>query len=255
MSSPFVGCKMYEELLKNIGLTENESKVYLALLKIGISTTSKIIQESKISSGKIYEILDKLHKKSLISTTKIKGIKHFEATSPSALINYIADKKNQLEEKEKNLKEILPKLIKLQINSIDKTSVNIILGEKSIKPLIENLFSNAQEKICVMGIRGTKNEKYNNFWWHLTNEIIEKKKKKALYLFSENTSKYYKRHKKLKQIKIKWLNGITPTAIDIIDNQVLVFSYGEELTCIHITSKLIADSFKSFFMSLWNIAK
>lgn len=246
---------MYKELLKNIGLTENESKVYLSLLKLGLSTTSKIIQEAQISSGKIYEILDKLYKKSLISMTKIRGVKQFEATNPSALINYIVEKKNQLEEKEKNLKKILPKLIKLQTDQANKTSINILLGEKSIRPLMIELFTNAKEKICAMGIRGTKNEKYNNFWWHITTEIAEKKKKKALYLFSENTSEYYKRHKKLKQISTKWLDGITPTAIDIIDDKILIFSYEKELMCVHITSKPIADSFKSFFMGLWKVAK
>jgi sugar-specific transcriptional regulator TrmB len=250
-----VGGKMYDELLKNIGLTDNESKIYLALLKLGLTTTSKIISEAKISSGKIYEILEKLHEKSLISTTKIRGIKHFEITSPNALINFIAEKKNKLEEKEKNLKKILPELIKIQINSIDKTSVNILLGEKSIKPLMTELFNEAKEKICVMGIRGTKNQKYNNFWWHITNEIVEKEKKRALYLFSENTSEYYKRHKKLKQTKIKFLEGITPTAIDIIDEHVLIFSYGEELTCVHLISKAIASSFRNFFMNLWKISK
>ncbi len=58
---------MNNKLLEEIGLTKGEISVYLALLKIGETTTGKIIEEAQISSGKIYEILDKLIKKGMVS--------------------------------------------------------------------------------------------------------------------------------------------------------------------------------------------
>ena len=58
---------MNEQLLEDIGLTKGEIKVYLTLLKLRETTTGKIIEEAQISSGKIYEILDKLIKKGLVS--------------------------------------------------------------------------------------------------------------------------------------------------------------------------------------------
>ena len=54
-----------KQLLEEIGLTRGEIKVYLTLLKLGETTTGKIIEEAQISSGKIYEILEKLIKKSI----------------------------------------------------------------------------------------------------------------------------------------------------------------------------------------------
>lgn len=246
---------MYENLLKNIGLTENEAKVYISLLKIGQSTTSKIIENSQISSGKIYETLNKLHKKGLVAITEINGIKHFQTTSPKALLTYIDDQKKGLEEKEIQLEKILPGLIELQLSYPKKTSVNLIIGERSIKPLVVDLFTNAKQIICTMGVRGSKKSKYNNFWWHITSSIAEKKKKKAYYLFSENKSDYFKKHQKLNSVKVKYTESITPTAIDIIDDSVLIFSYKEEMTCIHIIDEGIAESFRSFFMTLWKISK
>jgi len=245
---------MYETFLEEVGLTKNESKTYLTLLKIGESTTSKIVNEAKISGGKIYETLDKLHEKELVSIKKINGVKHFQISNIKALINYIDDQKIQLEKKEKSLKQILPSLLKMQNSSESKASVNLLVGERSIKPLVKELFTTSK-LVYAMGIRGTKEERYNNFWWHLTKEILEKKKDKAYYLFSENLSEYYKRHTKLKKVKVKYVNGLTPTAIDILDNNVLIFAYDQYLTCVHISNKKIADSFRSFFMSLWGIAK
>ena len=53
----------YENLLRDIGLTDNEIKIYLTLLKLGISTSSKIVENANTSSGKIYETLNKLFNK------------------------------------------------------------------------------------------------------------------------------------------------------------------------------------------------
>ena len=41
----------------------------------------------------------------------------------------------------------------------------------------------------------------------------------------------------------------------IIDNNVFIFSYEEEITCIHIVSNPISVSFRLFFDDLWKIAK
>ncbi|MCK4797724.1 MAG: hypothetical protein KAT05_10095 [Spirochaetes bacterium] len=242
---------MYEHLLQKIGLTENESKVYIAIIKAGNSTSSTIISLANISGGKIYETLDKLYKKGFISISNINRVKHFQATNPESIINYIEEQKNDLNEKEKEFKKIIPE-IKL-LKKENTFSSEIIIGTKGIKPLIQELFRNSKEPILAMGIRGDKKETYNNFWWHLTNEEIEKKNKKAKYLFIENKSNYFKKHEKLKNIHVRVLKSISPAAIDIIDDHIIFLTYeDDELHCVHIQSKPIANSFKSFFNNLWN---
>ncbi|RMD45562.1 TrmB family transcriptional regulator, partial [Candidatus Pacearchaeota archaeon] len=57
---------MHEALLKEIGLTNGETKVYLSLIKIGESTVGPIAKKSGVSLSKIYEILNNLIKKGLV---------------------------------------------------------------------------------------------------------------------------------------------------------------------------------------------
>ena len=47
---------MNKEILREIGMTENEVNVYLALFKLDSSTTTDIIKESRVSSSKVYSI-------------------------------------------------------------------------------------------------------------------------------------------------------------------------------------------------------
>src|SRR3989338_5745679 len=101
---------MHGELLRACGLTQNESLVYLSLLKVWKATSSKIIKEANISGGKIYETLEKLIQKGLVKSIIENGIKNFMANEPKMLIEYIKDKEKDLHKKEEELKKILPQL-------------------------------------------------------------------------------------------------------------------------------------------------
>ena len=87
---------MNEKLLEEIGLTKGEIKVYLTLLKLGETTTGKIIEEAGISSGKIYEILDKLIRKGLAGFIIKDKTKHFAAASPNRIVDYLREKESDI---------------------------------------------------------------------------------------------------------------------------------------------------------------
>ena len=59
---------MDKQILREIGLTEGEIKVYLALLKIGQAKKTELAKESGVSSSKIYEICGRLQKKGIVGT-------------------------------------------------------------------------------------------------------------------------------------------------------------------------------------------
>src|SRR3989338_369599 len=105
---------MIESSLEKIGLTRGEVKVYLTLLKTGQTTTGKIIDESQLSSGKIYEILDRLIRKGLASFVIKDKTKYFEAASPKMILQHIKDKEEELKRNEQKIESLLPDLIKIQ---------------------------------------------------------------------------------------------------------------------------------------------
>ena len=73
---------MNEKILEEIGLSRGESKIYLALIDLGSSTTGPIAKKSKISHSKVYKILDKLSVKGLVSYVLIRKTKYFKASNP-----------------------------------------------------------------------------------------------------------------------------------------------------------------------------
>lgn len=244
---------MYEELLKACGLTQNESLVYLALLRIGKETSSKIVKEAGISGGKIYETLDKLIQKGLVKSVIENGVKHFISSEPEMLIEYIKDKEKELHKKEEQLEKILPQLKTLKEHQQKLENVSYIKGFRGLKPIIYNPLAKASS-IKIMGVTSKKDSKFNNFWkgWH---EERVKLKKEALMIFSDKNTDYWKFYKKLKHTKVREILHFTPSAITIVDSNVFIHSYEEELTTIHIISDSIATSFSEFFDDLWKTAK
>ena len=58
---------MDSELFKEIGFTEREIKVYFALIELGTSTVGPISKKTKLQPAKVYETIDKLKEKGLVS--------------------------------------------------------------------------------------------------------------------------------------------------------------------------------------------
>jgi len=246
---------MNESLLFELGLTQNEVKTYLALLELGSATTSKVIERAHISSGKIYETLTKLRQKGLVSVTQVNGVHQYTPTHPEALTALVHEKKEALEQKEVQLRDLIPKLTALRSETMPGTVANTVTGVRAVRTLIAELFKNAKTPIYAMGIRGNKKPEYNRFWWQITYDLLEKHKKPTLYLFSENTSEYYRMHTKLKHVQVRSTSANTPIAIDLVDDHTLILTYGEDIECIDIWSKPITESFRAFFLQLWEDAK
>ena len=100
--------------LKEIGLTEGEIKVYLALLELGASTTGPIIEKANISRSIIYQILDKLIEKGLVSFITKEKTKYFQATQPKHFLDIIEKEKENLTTKEEYIKDFIKNLEQVQ---------------------------------------------------------------------------------------------------------------------------------------------
>jgi len=87
---------METEILENLGLTKNEIKVYLYLLKSGVSTTGPIMDELGISSSRVYASLQELIKKGLIAYFIKNNTKYYHAENPEYLLKITDDLKTKL---------------------------------------------------------------------------------------------------------------------------------------------------------------
>ena len=242
--------------LERIGLTRNESKVYQTLLQLGTSKTGEILKKSGLNSGKIYEILESLKLKGLLSESIINNIKYFTAAPPSQILGYIQDKKDELDKEEATIKSLLPELEKLRNIPKEETKSITYTGLRGIKTATEEALDamNSDEDILAMGVTKLKGEDFNKFWKKWQIRRVEKKIHQKM-IFSEK-SDYYKKFIRSKYTQARVLDGLTPATIDIFgENKTLILNYGKTPSCILIYDKNTAQSFSQFSRQLWKIAK
>ena len=99
-----------ETILEEIGLTKNEIKIYLVLLKLGSTSTGAIVKETGVHASKVYDGLNRLADKGLVTHVIIANTKHFKAVNPDRLIDFLEDKKKSIETQEDEIKKYLPEL-------------------------------------------------------------------------------------------------------------------------------------------------
>src|SRR3989344_459723 len=124
---------MNTKILQEIGLTDSEIKVYLALLELGSSKKGPIVKKSGITSSKVYEVVDKLIKKGMASYVTKDGVRYFNAAPPSRIKDYLNEKEAQLKEQEIELNEILPSLELKQKLAERGTEAEIYRGWKGMQ--------------------------------------------------------------------------------------------------------------------------
>ncbi|MBI4139507.1 hypothetical protein HY483_00935 [Candidatus Woesearchaeota archaeon] len=247
---------MNEQLLEEIGLTKGEIKVYLTLLKLGETTTGKIVEQAQISSGKIYEILEKLIKKGLASFIIKEKTKYFSAASPNRILDFLSEKEKKIKIQEEQLQKELPALLTISKEAKKKYETKLFIGFKGYQTAIfEALVElKPESEFLAMGIQSRRSEKFNLLWQKWNTERI-KKKIKCKLLFSEKGTEHYNIFKKMKLTEVKTIKGITPAAADVMGDKVLILSHGTEPSVLVIKHPDIKESFTTFFNNLWQIAK
>lgn len=248
---------MLQQTLKSIGLTEGEIKIYLALLELGSSSISKIIQKSKVSGSKTYEVLDRLAHKGLVSNTVKNNVKYFEASSPERILDYLEEKQDQIEGEKEEIRQIIPELIMKQKHA-KKAEAKIFSGWEGMKTANEDIINTLKkgEEWLSMGITSQPEE------WEIyfTNKQKERAKKGIILkqIINKKYAELYKNRKNFPHTFFKFLpkEFEMPTSTEIYADKVSFFILLKESPMvILIENKEIADSFRKYFSHMWKTAR
>jgi sugar-specific transcriptional regulator TrmB len=258
-----VGTKMERaivEVLNKIGLTNSEAKVYLALLKLKKpSSKTSIIYESKISSSKVYEILNKLKDKGLVSTITNEGISNFIAASPSKLKDYLEKKKELISLEEKEVSNILPNLEEMYKSLKENTTAEIFIGWKGMETAystILNSMTKGQKAYILGASEGEDKEKTKEFFLKYAS-LSKLKGIKVKILFNENAKGYVSKTEKELRIKFnkRFISKSTPVEIAFSENITALIILKAEPIILLIKDKDTAEGFKFYFEELWKTEK
>ena len=245
-------------LFREIGLSPGEIKVYFALLEISSAKTGEISKKSGIHTSKVYPILDKLIQKGLVSYIIENNVRHYRASNPNQFVNFIRQKKRQLNDQEQELKKIIPEILLKQKSSKQKQSAEVYEGIKGVNALFEIMLEEWQKEeeyfVFAPG-EEYKVEEMNKFFKKHHLKRIEKEITVKVLVLEEQKDYYKKTYRGVKNMAIRYTKLSLPAGINIVHNKVVTLIWEPIPTAFVIESKFIADRYRKFFKELWKTAK
>lgn len=255
---------MLKDILKQLGLSEKESLIYLSSLELGTQPVSVIAKKATLKRTTTYVTLVGLISRGLVSQHAKKNLKYFSATDPKNLLKLLEREKEVFIEKETLLKNSLVNFYKLIQPQTVAPKVRYFEGVQGIKQVMEDTLTSKTPLCCYSTI--DKWYAREDLKKYILNYGMDRVKKKKLPLRSILTDtpltrdylKVYPKNKSKKLSESRWLpKGIEPftNEINIYDDKIAICSLdGKELLGIIIESKEIANTQRSIFELSWKSA-
>ncbi|EKD78805.1 MAG: Transcriptional regulator, TrmB [uncultured bacterium] len=241
--------------LEKLGLTKNETAVYLALLNIGLTSAGAIVKKTKLHRMLVYTALDHLIDLHLVSFVYRNNRKNWQASDPSALLDQMS-RQTQL------ARAIIPDLKNMQKRSSENLEVKILYGHNGFTTNLEELVRRAAKDDHVLRIVGGAQADY--FYdaiaeWYPQYLALLKKYRVAKWQISpdSNSKAFKEKFAREKKTKLKTLrHGLgSPTLTRITSGMVSIEIYTKDIVIIQIYNAAVAQGYLDYFGLLWKQAK
>lgn len=125
--------QLYQKLTK-IGLHEREAKLYLALLELGESGVYPLSKKAEIQRTYVYDILDALAKRGLVTRFEKEGKKTYRAEPPETI-------ERMLQQRLTDFSAILPELLSIYNIAPNKPKVRFYEGKEGALAMYDEMMA------------------------------------------------------------------------------------------------------------------
>ncbi len=241
-----------EQILKNLGVTSRETKVYLAALELGDASPKELASHAGVKRTTLYEMLPKLFRKNLLNQVIHGKRRHLVAESPERLFA-------QFQTDLHALKQAQPEFLALFNQIKEKPKVFFFGGVEGMKKVYKDILKTKRNVRAFSGVNDIINTELIK-WLHEYYEPVRIKTQ----IFVRNIANDSPNINKLMPPDELRKNKFISEKIYPITTEIII--YGEKIgyttvrkdslpLAILIENKEIADSMTSIFEAVWKIAK
>jgi sugar-specific transcriptional regulator TrmB len=241
------------EFLRKLNLSEGEIKLYETLLEFGDQGVQKLNERVKIDRRNIYDILNKLIGKGLVSYINENKKKVYRITNPNKIINYLDEKQGELEATKEDVKAEMNSLMTKFNQTKSNISAQVFRGDEGMKAVWTEIADDGHDMYWI-GSGYYFVDKFPHFFtsWN------KKRKEKGVVWHNLFRDEFRDKVKDLGMEKRKFLPPEftnNTTVIGIFGDKVVNLLFLEEFFAVVIENKELADSYRRYHKYLWdNIA-
>jgi sugar-specific transcriptional regulator TrmB len=237
--------------LEKLGLNMNEAKVYWGLLQKGQASAAELVKQVGVHRNIIYDNLEKLIEKGVVSFTTIENKKIFISQDSSAILNFLDNEKEKIDEKKEYANTLISEINKLNEMNYVEQAAEIFRGISGIKKVLSLILESKEN--FTLGMTNKSTQLLGELYWKNFNAKIKDLNIQEKILLNSSFEKEEYFFKKNKNIECKTLpqefDQITETII--FENQVAIFIYSEQPIVFLIKDRNFYISSKNQFDFFW----
>ncbi|MFH1426883.1 MAG: helix-turn-helix domain-containing protein [Candidatus Kerfeldbacteria bacterium] len=240
------------EKLVQLGFTKNQAAVYSALIELGQCKAGDIIKKTGLHRNIVYEALDDLVARKLAFKTSKGGVALFQLSDAATLVH-------DAEQQMSTAKEISDEINKLRTKSTHE--IKLYEGFDGLKQYRNAAYTEMEprdgkkaDELLLLGASIQATEDLSGVFWQKNHEQRVKKGIPARLLFSTESRKHAEDRAALPLTDVRYLPQSIkdPASVDIWKDQVAFMMFEVEPFIVSIKNQQLADSFRSYFETLWN---
>jgi HTH-type transcriptional regulator, sugar sensing transcriptional regulator len=229
--------------LVDLGLTNTEISVYLALLDLGKTKSGAIVDRTKLHPSVIFLALHTLKDKGLLTTIRAGKTALYVAADPAAFVS-LADSRKQ------NVEKLVPQL-RARKTTITSEGAELYEGIRGIQALFFSLIEDAK--------------KGDEFFYFDAEEHGQEERAELVYLPFHARAKekgvlvrgIQRRESKTKQsygsvAMLRFTDQVIPPDTSIFKDKLVLVTWSETPKGVVITSALLANQYRKVWLDLWN---
>ncbi|MCK5084695.1 MAG: hypothetical protein KAQ64_03505 [Candidatus Pacebacteria bacterium] len=245
------------QILKKLNFSSKEIDIYLAALKLSSASVTELAERAGVKRPTTYVILEKFKEMGLISLARKKGIKIFVTEDPDKLLKLLEEEKEVLSNKEKELKNSLPKLKALKEKDTTVPIIRYYKGKEGIWNILNDIMNSQHDSRMITSgkafdILGEK---------RIERDVLQKRRQIGTksYIISDHDPHQIDTYRK-KELLFREFRFL-PDTIDlnslvyIYEDKIALIFLRDSLTGIIIENKELFLVFKFMFDSLWKELK
>ncbi len=236
--------------LAELGLSDKEARVYMALLPRQDTGTSNLIRATGLHGQFVYTALERLEEMGLAKHVVQNGRKKFSAGSPERILALVEEKKLAAQQVVRQLAQ--------QFAGKHEQSFEVFQGDTSFIAHEFALLEACPDGSSIDIIAGSGDKYVDIFGVELNEyERIRIEKKVALRYISTSGNQNYL--KIMAQTRPFFEYRVLPQSApqvdtDIYEDKINFMIYGQPVVSFTFTNKEVAKGYKGFFDVLWNLS-
>ncbi len=246
----------YLEMLKKLGLTREQAKIYEILLGANVLPARMVAQKSGIGRELSYVILGQLENLGLAEKLTEGKVALFQAKHPRNIKNLLEEKRERLAEAEAGYQEHISHLVSDFNISHSKPFIRFYEGEEGLQKTYNHILKYAKE---VRVIRSLYDHEHQNLRKMVT-EQLKKQAEKGIRSFVLSPHLPHMRPEKLSHnLERKLTRKVIPkekftmpAQVMIYNNTVSITSMKKDMITTIIESEDIATTFRNLFQYMWD---